>query len=194
VSVRARNSGGPNGSVCHQSKKAHHRRAGDQRGIWRRAEWGASLIGRQGQALSDYPPLQCRCRSRARASLRNRHHDRQRKAPPSRGMKLVANRRSTDPKRFIARRMPRLEIRPSGRTPRVLFHLQRDGGGWSSTGPAHVPFPKSSIGGPAPIFWPNFLGKNLEIKIVFLASPRRGCYASAVLTAPDRTTIFLVGS
>src|SRR6202162_846460 len=26
-----------------------------------------------GQALSDYPPLQCRCRSRARASLRNRH-------------------------------------------------------------------------------------------------------------------------
>jgi hypothetical protein len=25
-----------------------------------------------GQALSDYPPLQCRCRSRARASLRNR--------------------------------------------------------------------------------------------------------------------------
>src|SRR5246127_1913177 len=33
----------------------------------------ASLIGRLGQALSDCPPLQCRCRSRARASLRNRH-------------------------------------------------------------------------------------------------------------------------
>src|SRR5665647_2680937 len=33
----------------------------------------ASLIGVWGQALSDYPPLQCRCRSRARASLRNRH-------------------------------------------------------------------------------------------------------------------------
>jgi hypothetical protein len=33
----------------------------------------ASLIGRLGQALSGYPPLQCRCRSRARASLRNRH-------------------------------------------------------------------------------------------------------------------------
>ena len=34
----------------------------------------AFLIGRSGQALSDYPPpLQCRCRSRARASLRNRH-------------------------------------------------------------------------------------------------------------------------
>src|SRR3974390_1953966 len=26
-----------------------------------------------GQALSDYPPVQCRCRSRARASLRTRH-------------------------------------------------------------------------------------------------------------------------
>src|SRR5262252_10652284 len=33
----------------------------------------ASLIGRLGQALSGYPPSQCRCRSRARASLRNRH-------------------------------------------------------------------------------------------------------------------------
>src|ERR1700746_3682912 len=37
------------------------------------AHMSASLIGRLGQALSDYPPLQCRCRSRARASLRNRH-------------------------------------------------------------------------------------------------------------------------
>jgi len=33
----------------------------------------SSLIGRLGQALSGYPPLQCRCRSRARASLRTRH-------------------------------------------------------------------------------------------------------------------------
>src|SRR6516164_474573 len=33
----------------------------------------ASLIGRLGQALSGYPPRQCRCRSRARASLRTRH-------------------------------------------------------------------------------------------------------------------------
>src|SRR5215467_10846579 len=40
----------------------------------------ASLIGRLGQALSDYPPLQCRCRPRARASLRTRH-----KALPSWG-------------------------------------------------------------------------------------------------------------
>ena len=43
-------------------------------------------------------------------------------------MKLV-NRRSTDSMIYRTRRMPRLEIRPSGRTPRVLFHLQRDGGG-----------------------------------------------------------------
>jgi len=33
----------------------------------------SSLIGRLGQALSGYPPSQCRCRSRARASLRTRH-------------------------------------------------------------------------------------------------------------------------
>src|SRR6266516_3612464 len=33
----------------------------------------ASLIGRQGQALSGHPPLRCQCRSRARASLRTRH-------------------------------------------------------------------------------------------------------------------------
>src|SRR5260221_7994089 len=32
-----------------------------------------SLIGRLGQALSGYPPLQRQCRSRARASLRTRH-------------------------------------------------------------------------------------------------------------------------
>jgi hypothetical protein len=39
----------------------------------RRTNSVASLIGRLGQALSGYPPLQCRCRSRARASLRTRH-------------------------------------------------------------------------------------------------------------------------
>jgi hypothetical protein len=160
VSVRARNSGGPNGSVCHQSKKAHHRRAGDQRGIWRRAEWGASLIGRQGQALSDYPPLQCRCRSRARASLRNRHHDRQRKAPPSRGMKLVANRRSTDPKRFIARRMPRLEIRPSGRTRRGVFFICTKGGRGGAGPDPHTNHSRNfRLEDPPQFFWPNFFGK-----------------------------------
>jgi hypothetical protein len=33
---------------------------------------GRVLSAGLGQALSDYPPLSCRCRSRARASLRNR--------------------------------------------------------------------------------------------------------------------------
>ena len=36
----------------------------------------ASLIGRLGSSLIDYPPPQCRCRSRARASLGNRHQGR----------------------------------------------------------------------------------------------------------------------
>jgi hypothetical protein len=56
---------------------------------------------------------------------------------------------------------------PAERKTPGVFHLHERGAGWSRTGPAHVPFPKSSIGGPAPIFWPNFLGKILEIKIVF---------------------------
>jgi hypothetical protein len=43
-------------------------------------------------------------------------------------MKLVANRRSTDPMIYRARRMPRLEIRPSGRTPGG-FSSARKGGG-----------------------------------------------------------------
>src|SRR5437870_10845010 len=41
--------------------------------LGRASPTSASLIGRLGQALSGYPPLQCRCRSRARASLRTRH-------------------------------------------------------------------------------------------------------------------------
>src|SRR5262245_63154983 len=39
----------------------------------RRTDLVASLFGRLCQALSGYPPPQCRCRSRARASLRTRH-------------------------------------------------------------------------------------------------------------------------
>ena len=49
------------------SVPGHERRFGDAR------DMSASLIGRLGQALSGYPPLQCRFRSRARASLRTRH-------------------------------------------------------------------------------------------------------------------------
>src|SRR5262249_62319279 len=47
--------------------------AGPRKRVPSYAFMSASLIGRLGQALSGYPPLQCRCRSRARASLRTRH-------------------------------------------------------------------------------------------------------------------------
>jgi hypothetical protein len=49
------------------------------------------------------------------------------------GMKLVVSRRSTDPMICRSRRMSRLEIRPSGRTPGGIFHLHEKGAGWSST-------------------------------------------------------------
>src|SRR5262245_24207843 len=60
--------------------------------------------------------------------------------------------------------MPRLGNPLSGRTPGGIFHLHERGAGWSRTGPAHKPFPKFPVGGPAPIFWPNFLGKNFGNK------------------------------
>src|SRR5262249_16195442 len=74
------------------------------------------------------------------------------------GMKLITSRPTQE------RRMPRLEIRPSGRTPGGIFHLHERGAGWSGTGPEQKPFPKFPVGGPAPIFWPNFLGKNFGNK------------------------------
>ena len=58
---------------------------GSRRAVSRMSELGHSRIVQRkrhvrfsnrpagGQALSDYPPVQCRCRSRARASLRTRH-------------------------------------------------------------------------------------------------------------------------
>ena len=45
------------------------------------------------------------------------------------GMKLVTSPRSTDPMIYRARRMPRLEIRPSGRTLRGYFSSARRGAG-----------------------------------------------------------------
>jgi hypothetical protein len=60
----------PHGSA----RTARHRRRGDRiRAVLLRLLTAASLIGRQGQALSGHPPLRCQCRSRARASLRTRH-------------------------------------------------------------------------------------------------------------------------
>src|SRR5262249_3314070 len=49
------------------------------------------------------------------------------------GMKLITSRRSTDPMIYRARRMPRLETRPSGRTPGGIFHLHERAAGWSRT-------------------------------------------------------------
>src|SRR5215831_3395580 len=51
-----------------------------------------------------------------------------------------------------------------GKRPPGVFHLHERGAGWSRTGPAHKPFPKFPVGGPAPIFWPNFLEKNFGNK------------------------------
>jgi hypothetical protein len=53
---------------------------------------------------------------------------------------------------------------PLGKDPPGVFFICTKGGGVEQNLPAHVPFPKSSIGGPAPIFWPNFLGKNFGNK------------------------------
>src|SRR5262245_43462302 len=74
---------------------------------------------------------------------------------------------------YRARRMSRLEIRSSGRTPGGIFHLHERVAGWSRTGSAHKPFPKFPVGGPAPIFWPNFLGKNFGNKNRVVSIPEK---------------------
>src|SRR5262249_25785516 len=48
--------------------------------------------------------------------------------------------------------------------PGVSFICTKGGAGWSRPRPAHKPSPKFPVGGPAPIFWPNFLGKNFGNK------------------------------
>jgi hypothetical protein len=90
-------------------------------------------------------------------------------------LKFVIPHRATGTvgaRRRNAAGMPAERKTPAGTPPEAggkkdppgVFHLHERGAGWSRTGPAHVPFPKSSIGGPAPIFWPNFLGKNFGNK------------------------------
>src|SRR6516164_2302301 len=82
------------------------------------------------------------------------------------GMKLVANRRSTDPMIYRARRMPRLEIRPSGRTPGGIFHLHERGAGWSRTACAHTNHSRNfRLEDPPQFFGQIFWEKILEIKI-----------------------------
>jgi len=84
------------------------------------------------------------------------------------GMKLVANRRSTDPMIYRARRMPRLEIRPSGRTRRGYFSSARKGGGVELNPDPYTPGPGNFLIFPGtPI--PNFLeNKN---RVVGLLAP-----------------------
>src|SRR6516165_4531176 len=82
------------------------------------------------------------------------------------GMKLVTSRRSTDPMIYRARRMPRLEIRPSGRTPGGIFHLHERGAGWSRTACAHTNHSRNfRLEDPPQFFGQIFWEKILEIKI-----------------------------
>jgi hypothetical protein len=60
---------------------------------------------------------------------------------------------------YRTRRMPRLEIRPSGRTPRVLFHLQRDGGGVEQDRTRTQTIPEISGWRTRPNFLAKFFGK-----------------------------------
>jgi hypothetical protein len=60
--------------------------------------------------------------------------------------------------------MPRLEIRPSGRTRRGYFSSARKGGGVEQDRTRTQTISEIPVGGPAPIFWPNFLGKNFGNK------------------------------
>ena len=79
---------------------------------------------------------------------------------------------------YRARRMPRLEIRPSGRSPRGYFSSARKGGRGGAGPDPHTNHSRNFRLEDPPhgqIFWE----KILEIKIVLLASPRRGCYASS---------------
>src|SRR5215831_11736830 len=87
--------------------------------------------------------------------------------PPSRGMKLVANRRSTEPMIYRARRMPRLEIRPSGRTPRGVFFICTKGGGGGAEPDPHTNHSRNfRLEDPPQFFSQIFWEKILEIKIL----------------------------
>jgi hypothetical protein len=87
------------------------------------------------------------------------------------GMKLVANCRSTDPMIYRARLMSRLEIRPRG-----YLSSARKGGGVEQDRTRTQTIPEISGWRTRPNFLAKFFWeKILEIKIVLLASPRRGC-------------------
>jgi hypothetical protein len=88
---------------------------------------------------------------------------------------LVANRGSTVPMIYRARRMPRLEIRPSGRTPGVFFICTKGGRGGAGPDPHTNHSRNFRLEDPPQFFGQIFWEKILEIKIVLLASPMRGC-------------------
>ena len=83
------------------------------------------------------------------------------------GMKLV-----TSPNEG---RMPRLEIRPSGKDPRGYFSSAGKGGGVEQDRIRTQTIPDFRLEDPPQFFGQIFWGKILEIKIVLLASPRRAC-------------------
>src|SRR6476660_8110458 len=75
-----------------------------------------------GQALSDYPPPQCRCRSRARASLRNR-----RQGPSSMGFEDEVEQSFSRPCRQSNSRTKRTHELTSSIVPRgTSFHCSVD--------------------------------------------------------------------
>jgi hypothetical protein len=82
-------------------------------------------------------------------------------------MKLVANGGSTDPMIYRARRMPRLEIRPSGKDPRGYFSSARKGGGVEQEPDPHTNHSRNfRLEDPPQFFGQIFWEKILEIKIV----------------------------
>jgi hypothetical protein len=83
------------------------------------------------------------------------------------GMKLVTSRRSTDPMTYRARRMPRLEIRPSGRTLWGYFSSARKGGrGGAGPDPYTNHSRNFRLEDPPQFFGQIFWEKILEIKIL----------------------------
>jgi len=75
-----------------------------------------------------------------------------------RGMKLVTSRRSTDPRIYRARRMPRLEICLSGRTPGGVFRTACDGGRWRAQPHPHATDPGNFLIFPLTLY-PKFFGE-----------------------------------
>jgi len=80
------------------------------------------------------------------------------------GMKLVTSRRSTDPMIYRARLMPRLEIRPSGRTPGVSFICTKGGRVEQDQDPHTNHSRNFRLEDPPQFFGQIFLGKNFGNK------------------------------